>query len=155
MRVALKVMPPILLCWIIIPEADVGGTVAEVKLHTNIPFQFVAKWEVAAEGQSDKMASDAKVHVKQRYVTEFLHAEKLAPTDIHWHLLNTSRDQPVDLITVRWWVVLFRSGDSDVKDKPHSRQPWTNVIPCSEDCFNQLIWTKQLMIVAMLKNRVL
>ena len=38
---------------------------------------------MAAEGQADRMASDMEVLVEQRCVTEFLHAEKIAPTDIH------------------------------------------------------------------------
>ena len=38
---------------------------------------------MAAEGQSDQMASDMDVQKKQRCVTEFLHREKIAPTDIH------------------------------------------------------------------------
>ena len=39
--------------------------------------------QMAAEGQSDKMTSDMEEHLKQRCVTEFLHVEKMAPTDIH------------------------------------------------------------------------
>ena len=35
---------------------------------------------MAAEGQSDKMAFDMEVCMKQRGVTEFLHAEKIALT---------------------------------------------------------------------------
>jgi len=38
---------------------------------------------MAAEEQSDPMASDVEVCMKKRCVTEFLHAEKLAPLDIH------------------------------------------------------------------------
>jgi len=38
---------------------------------------------MAAEGQSDKMASDMEVHIKQRCGIEFLHVEKVAPTNIH------------------------------------------------------------------------
>ena len=38
---------------------------------------------MAAEGQSDKMVSDMEAHVKEKCVTEFLHVEKMAPTDIH------------------------------------------------------------------------
>ena len=36
--------------------------------------------QTAAEGQSDKVASDMEVCMKQRFITEFLHAEKIAPT---------------------------------------------------------------------------
>ena len=43
---------------------------------------------MAAEGQSDTMASDMEVQMKQRCVTEILCVEKMTPTDIHQHLLN-------------------------------------------------------------------
>ena len=61
--------------------------------------------------------------MKQRGVTESLHVEKMAPTDIHWHLLNVSGDQTVAMSTVRGWVVCFSSGNSNVKDKPRSGWP--------------------------------
>jgi len=38
---------------------------------------------MAAEGQSEKVMSDMEVHMEQRYATEFLHVEKIAPTGIH------------------------------------------------------------------------
>jgi len=41
---------------------------------------------MAPEGESDRMASDMDVWMKQRDVTEFLYVEKMAPTDIHRHL---------------------------------------------------------------------
>jgi len=59
------------------------------------------------------MTSDMEVRVKQRCVTEFLRAEKIAPTDIHPHLLNVYGDQPLGVSTVRQWVVHFSSEDSD------------------------------------------
>jgi len=46
---------------------------------------------MAAEGQSDKMASDTAVCMKQTCVIEFLHAEKKT-SPIHWCLLNISGD---------------------------------------------------------------
>ena len=39
------------------------------------------------------------------------------------HLLNVYGDQTVDVSTVRLWVVHFTSGDTDMKDNSHSRQP--------------------------------
>ena len=48
-----------------------------LKLSTNALLNFLAVGQMAAEGQSDKMASDMEVHMKQRCVTEFLHAKKL------------------------------------------------------------------------------
>jgi len=55
---------------------------------------------MAAEGQSDKIASDMEVHMKQRRVTVFLHMKKMASSDIHWCLLNTYGDQTVDVSTM-------------------------------------------------------
>jgi hypothetical protein len=60
------------------------------------------------------------------HATEFLHVEK-ALTDIHQCLLNVSGDQTVDVSTVRWWVVYFSSGDSNLRDRPCSRWPCTAV----------------------------
>ena len=57
---------------------------------------------MTAEVQSDKMVSNMDVQVKQRCVIEFLHAENMAPTDIHCCLLYVYGDQRVDGSTVRW-----------------------------------------------------
>ena len=57
---------------------------------------------MAAEGQSDKMAPDMEVHMKQRSGTEFLHMEKMALSDIHQCLLSIYVDQSVDVSTVKW-----------------------------------------------------
>jgi len=38
---------------------------------------------MTAEGHSDRIVYDMKVCMEQSCVTEFLHAEKMAPTDIH------------------------------------------------------------------------
>jgi hypothetical protein len=42
-------------------------------------------------------------------------------------LLSVYRDQTVDVSKARRWVVRFSSGDSDVRDRPHSGQPCTAV----------------------------
>ena len=57
---------------------------------------------MTAGGQSDKMASDMEVCMKQIYVIEFLHVEKIARMDIHQRLLNVYGDQTEDMSTVRW-----------------------------------------------------
>ena len=76
--------------------------------------------QMAAEGQDDGILSDLEVHVKQRGGIECLHAEKMAPTDIHQHLVNMYGDQEVDM---RQWVVWFSSDDSNVKAKTRSGRP--------------------------------
>ena len=88
---------------------------------------------MTGEGQSDKMTSDMEVRMKQRCVIEFLHAEKIAPKDIHRRLVNVYGDQTVDVSTVRRWVARFSSGDSDMKDKPRSGRPCTAVTPRNEE----------------------
>ena len=44
-------------------------------LPTNIPLHFVVIRQMAAEGQSDKMASDTELHVEQKCVTDFPHVQ--------------------------------------------------------------------------------
>jgi len=41
----------------------------------------------------DQMASDMKVHIKQRCVIEFLHVEKMASTDFYQCFLKTYEKQ--------------------------------------------------------------
>jgi hypothetical protein len=110
-----------------------------LNLTTNIPLNFVAVQQMAADGQSDEMVSDMEVRLKHRCIIEFLHAEKIAPNDIHRCLLNVYGDQTVDFITVRQWVASFSSGDSEVKGKPHLGLPCTTVTPRNEERLNQLI----------------
>jgi len=47
------------------------------------------------------MTFDTEVHMKQRCVTEFLHSEKMAPTDIHQCLMNVYGDQTEDVSRVK------------------------------------------------------
>ena len=81
MRAAPKEMPLILCCWPAMSEADGGGTVVGVEPSHQYSIPFCC--HVAAEGRSDRMVSDMEVHMKQRRGMEFLHAEKMAPNDVH------------------------------------------------------------------------
>ena len=60
---------------------------------------------MAAEGQSDKVVPDMEAWMKQRCVTEFLHAKEIVPIDINWCLQNICGYQIVDVSTVRWCVL--------------------------------------------------
>ena len=51
--------------------------------------------------------------------------KKTAYINIYQCLLNAFGEQTVDFSTGRW-MVCFSSGDTNVKDKPHSRQPHTH-----------------------------
>jgi len=57
--------------------------------------------QMAAEGQSDKMASGMNVCMKQQCGIEFLPVKQMAPTDIHERLQNIYGDQAVNVSTVR------------------------------------------------------
>ena len=85
---------------------------------------FVAMWLMATEGQSDRMASDLEVRMEQNCVVEFLSPEKMAPADIHWHLLNVDQDQTVDVSTVRWGGGVFQQ---------RRQQQW--VTSAGADCY--------------------
>ena len=78
-------MPPILFCWPALSGTNVGGTAVEVKPSHQCPTTCccVTDAGVVAEGQSNRIASDVEVLMKQRCVTEFFHAEKVVPTDIN------------------------------------------------------------------------
>lgn len=99
MRDAPKVIPPILLCWSLTSEAAVGMTVEVESSQTLL--HFVAMWQMAAEGHSDKLVSHVEVHVKKRGGIEFLHAEN-SSTDIDQHSLNVYGVQTLNVSTVRW-----------------------------------------------------
>ena len=80
---------------------------------------------MAAEGLSDQMLFDMEVHMKQKCVTKFLYAEKMAPIDIHRCLLNIYGDQTVDVSAMKRWVVFFSGGDSN-SELPMPVQIFTN-----------------------------
>lgn len=54
-----------------------------LNLPNNIPLNFIAEQQMAAEGSSDRMVSYMELCMKQRCGNEFLHVEKIIPTDIH------------------------------------------------------------------------
>ena len=64
-----------------------------LNLPTIIPLHFVAMWEITANGQSDKMASDMELLMKQRCVTEIsLCGKKLHQVtfiDTYWKFMET------------------------------------------------------------------
>ena len=70
------------------------------------------------DGWSDKTVSDMEVTMKQRFVTEFLHEEKIAAFDVHQCFLNVYGDQTVDVGRARRWVVCLSYGNSDNGSPP-------------------------------------
>jgi len=102
----LKVFSNLSNSMILSSEADIGSMEVEVGPSHQYCIMFCCF--MSAEGQSDKKASVIEVHMKQSGAYEFFHVEKIAPIGIHhcW-----TKDQTVDVSTVRRWVVCF-SGDA-------------------------------------------
>jgi len=105
---------------------------------------------MVAEGQTDKMASDMEVQMKQRRGNEFSVWKKMASIDIHGHLVNNNGDQIVDVSTVRQWVLQFSCSGSDSESSPLV-QMYMNAT------YRLLIAGEntQLTLVTALKNSVL
>jgi len=70
MKLAPKIMPPILLWWPTMSEVNAGDMAvgAEPSHQHSIPF--------CCCGQPDRMESDIEMRMKQRCATEYLHVEK-------------------------------------------------------------------------------
>jgi len=128
---------------------------SRLNLSVNIPLHFAAVWQMAAERQSHRMVSEMEVCIKQRCKTEFPHEENVAPTNIHWHLMNIYRDQTVDVSTVKLWVVHFSNADNSVKGKPWNKWPWRFLPSQNEDSCSSVKINALLMIRTTLKNSVL
>ena len=98
-KAALKVRPPILLCWPTTSEVNAGGMAVQVEPFQKYSFTFCCHGTDGSRLQSDKVVYDKEVRLKQRCVTKFLHEEKMAFTDMHQYLLNVDRDQTADVNT--------------------------------------------------------
>ena len=86
-------------------RVDVGGVV-KLNLPTNIALYFVAMWQVASEGQSDKMVSDMEIHMRQKCRSEFTSWGKNCT---YWYSLTFAEHlwRSVDVSTMRWCVMYF------------------------------------------------
>lgn len=60
----------------------------EFESSASIPLCFVVVQQMAVEEHSARMTFDLKVQMKQRKVSDFLHAEK---KNNHWHSLMTAK----------------------------------------------------------------
>ena len=132
-------MLSVLWYWPMTSEADVGAMAVEVEPSHQYSVTFcccVTDGSRGAVWQNDVWHGCAD---EARCATEFLHAEKMAPINIHQHLLNI---YGVNVSTVRQWVMHFSSGRwSNVRDKPCSGYLCTAVTPQNEEHLDQLICT--------------
>ena len=104
---------------------------------------------MAAEGQSDTMASDMEVCMKQRCVIEFLHKEKIASVDIYQHF------------ECFWRPTSGCEHSETVDDVFQQRWQWQWVISTGRDIYEHGMYllfiagkNAQLMVVTVLKKNV-
>lgn len=119
MNAAPKVTLLILLSWPMTSDADVGDIVGGVEPSHQYSISLLLCDRQQQKGSLTECQTE--VRTKQKHTTELLHGEKVAPTDIHQHLLNADRDQTADASSLRWWAVCFSSGNRNIKGKPCSR----------------------------------
>jgi len=70
-------------------EADVGGMTVEVEPSWQYSVTFC---HPVSDRQSDKIASDMEVHMKQGCAIESIHVENMEHIDLHWRFLNVYGD---------------------------------------------------------------
>ena len=139
MRTAPIVMSPVLLFWPKTSDVDVGGMAAEVELSHEHPILFCccvrdgSRGEVWQNGIWHGSVDEAK---GRNWIPPW------GKSGTHWYplmLAERFRDQPVDVSTVRWWVVCFSSGGSNMKGKLCSGWPCTAVTQWNEAHHHELV----------------
>ena len=103
-------MPPILLCWPMISEVDVGGMAAEVEPFWQYSISCCCR---VTDGSRGALWQSRVWHgsvYKKKLDTEFCHVEKKALTDIYWCLLNIYGDktkceysEAAGSVLQQWW----------------------------------------------------
>ena len=115
-------MPPILLCWSISRGAccwygSRGWIFPPILHYILLPPN---RWQ--QRDIQTKWYQTWKC-VWSKNVTEFFHVAEMAPAAFDQCLLDIYGYQTMDVVTVRWWVGCFNSGDGNVKNKPCFRWP--------------------------------
>ena len=141
---------PVLLFWSIKSEAD-GGMTVEPSHQYSISFCCCATDGSRGAVWQNGVWRGSVYKAKSRHWVP-PHENNCT----HWHSLTLAEHLwTVDVSTVRWWVVRFNSGDSDVKDKLHSGWPCTAVTPQNEECLYQLFcvnWWIMTRVMCMKLN---
>ena len=113
-KYTLKVMPPVFLYWPTTSEVDVGGMAVEFEPSHQYPITFCCcvtdrsrreVWQNGIWHGSELWSKGVTMNSSMQ--------KKIAPTDIYQCLLNIYGDQTVNVSTVKQWVLLFSSGNSD------------------------------------------
>ena len=101
-------MPPMFWCWSATSEADVGGMAVEVEPSHQYSITCCCVQQMAAEGQSDTVASEMEVQMKQKGVIEFLMQKKRHPLtfiNVCWTFVKTKQWMWAQWGSVfqQWW----------------------------------------------------
>jgi hypothetical protein len=67
-----------------------------------------------------RMADVIDTCMKQRAVTKFLTAEEVGPIEMYRCLNIVYGEHTVDVSTVRCWIMHFKSGETEIRDKSRS-----------------------------------
>lgn len=92
-----KAVSPILWCWTTVSELDVGDMAVETEPSHQYSITFCCYGTDGSRGAVRQNGIRHGVCMKRRCGTEFMHAEKNAPSSIHQHLMDTYGDQTVVL----------------------------------------------------------
>lgn len=76
---------------------------------------------------------------KQKAVIEFLTIEGVGAKEISDRLRNVYKESTLSYASVRRWAVQFKSGNSDISDKPRSGRPRTAVTPNNKRRVDEMI----------------
>ena len=123
---ALKVMAPILLGWLMMSEAEVGGMVVEVEPSHQYSIVFCCH---VTGGSREAVCHNGIWHgnVCEAKVCDWI--PPCGKNSTQWHSSVLFGDQTLDVSPVR--LVHFSSDDTNMKDMPYSGWLCTAVTPCN------------------------
>ena len=114
-----KVMPPTLLYWPTMSEVDVCGVAVEAEPFHQCSITLCC---CATDGSRGALWQNGVWHGSVYAVCVFsmhwIPPCGMASIAIHSYLLNVYGDQPVDVSTVKGWVICFSSGNSGSGSPP-------------------------------------
>ena len=115
-----------------------------LKVPTTIPLHFVAVWQMAVEGQSDRMATDTEACRKQRCGTKCrtkkrTHWRSLTLTECLWRLNSgCERSDVVGVVFQQWWQqqwVTSAAADFNERSMQALVHHWQKCVASGGDCW--------------------
>src|SRR3981081_4261176 len=85
------------------------------------------------------MADHADIGFRQKAVIEFLFNEGIAAKQISDRLKNIYKESALSHVTVKRWLDHFKSGRTDINDKPRSGRPASAVTEVNKKRVDEMI----------------